>query len=291
MINRFVIVFLCFVANPGCARADEPQISAQAIFADDAAEELASAACSGDFNRVQNLVAGGTDVNSVGRFGVTPLIWALTCRGLQFNDMLANEVAEAGFRPTIEAYDSGYLSSLSVLLKAGANPNVLINGDYGPIYPGGDGFWIDRYSPVLIAAEFHQPEVLALLLENGGETTALILGYERGAWLDLSPQMSPFDQRQWRNMYLLLEAGAQPDHSVGNRYDVVEMASMNRPKIAEEILKRYQYTGDYEVIVYHLLERTRAGFPGEEDRRSLLNFLKVEKNVDIESIRSIYWKD
>jgi hypothetical protein len=40
MINRFVIVFLCFVANPGCARADEPQISAQAIFADDAAEDL-----------------------------------------------------------------------------------------------------------------------------------------------------------------------------------------------------------------------------------------------------------
>jgi hypothetical protein len=279
-------------AGPGIAAEPEPD-----IFQDEPARAVAAAACEGDVETLQGLIAAGADVNAAGRHGVTPLIWALTCDGLQFNDIIANEAVRrhpAAVRP-IPALRP--LAALEVLLDAGADPNAMIDGDFGPVYPGADAFWIDRYTPMLIAAEFHEPEVLALLLAHGGDpnavhgdgdTSALRLAYSRGEWLDLGPQLAPFDDRQWRNMFTLLDAGARLELASGNQSNIVEQASAHRVAIASILLREYEYHGGFDVIVYNLLNGLDMGFPGEQDRRDLLAWLRDERGIDIEAVRARY---
>lgn len=296
-LSRWVIVIVCALASAGC---NEPGASAEAeadIFQIEPARAVAAAACDGDVDTLHDLIAAGADVNAAGRHGVTPLIWALTCDGLQFNDIIANEAVRRGPAAVRPIPALRQLAALEVLLDAGADPNAMIDGDFGPVYPGADAYWIDRYTPMLIAAEFHEPEVLALLLAHGGdpnavhgdgETSALRLAYERGSWLDLGPQLAPFDDRQWRNLFMLLDAGARLELAAGNQSNIVEQASAHRVAIASILLREYEYHGDFDGIVYNLYNGIDMGFPGQQERLDLLAWLRDERGIDIEAIRARY---
>lgn len=269
------------------------------IFPDETARAVAIAACNNDVAAVQGLIASGADINAAGRFGVTPLIWALTCHGLQFNDMIANEAVRRGPGAVRPIPALRQLAALEVLLAAGADPNAMIDGEFGPVYPGGTAHWINRYTPMLIAAEFHEPEVLALLLAHGGDpnamrggggATALMLAYDRGEWLALSPQLAPFDGRQWRNMFMLLDAGARIELTPENQSDIVVQASRHRVSIASRLLREYDYAGDLDGIVYYLLNGIDMDFPGREERLELLAYLRDERGIDVEAVRAWYWR-
>ncbi len=286
----------CIVLQPACSEAPASDTTVAEVFPDENARQLAAAACDGDTARVRSLLASGTAADAGGRFAVTPLIWALTCRGLEFNEMVFNRAT--GARP-IEPnpVDRDHLAAIAALLEAGADPNRMIDGDFGPVYPGATAYWIDRYSPVLIAAEFHEADVLRLLLAHGGDpravsgdevTSALILAYERGAWLDPGPQVAPDRARPWANLHLLLQSGANLHDTVGNHGNVVEMASMHRPALALTLLQTYPYEGEYEGIAYYQLNALEMGFPGTAERHALLDFLRDAKGVDLEAVRKRY---
>jgi len=297
-LSRLAIIIVCALAIAGCSKPAHSAEHARDIFQSESARAVAAAACNGDVETLQGLIAGGADVNAAGRHGVTPLIWALTCHGLQFNDMIANEAVSRGPGAVRPIPAPRQLAALEVLLAAGADPNAMIDGDFGPVYPGASAYWIDRYTPMLIAAEFHEPGVLALLLAHGGDpnavhggggATALMLAYERGQWLDLGPQLAPFDDRQWRNMFMLLDAGARLELAPDNQSDIVVLASAHRVAIASRLLREYDYAGDFDAIVYNLLNGIEMGFPGEQERLDLLAWLRDERGIDIEAIRARYW--
>jgi ankyrin repeat protein len=290
-------ISFCFVAQSACVAHPVNDLTVAEVFSDQNARRLASAACDGDSEQVAELVANGTAVDAEGRFGVTPLIWTLTCRGLEFNDFIANRAALAGVPIVLSTVDSAHLSAIAALLEAGADPNKKIDGPFGPIYPGSTTPWLDGYSPVLIAAEFHETDVLRLLLGSGGdpqavsgdgETSALMRAYDRGAWLDLGPQLSPDSALPWGNLHLLLGSGARLDQVVGNSLSVLDMASMHRPGLVLELLQTYPYEGGYEGIAYYQLNALEMGFPADEQRLALLDYLREARGVDLEAVREQY---
>lgn len=298
-LSRLAIIIVCILAIAGCNKPAHSAEHARDIFPTESARAVAEAACRGEVATLQELIAGGADFDAPGRHGVTPLIWALTCHGLRFNDMIANEAVRRGPAAVRPVPALRQLAAVEVLLAAGADPNAMIDGDFGPVYPGASAYWIDRYTPMLIAAEFHEPEVLALLLAHGGDpnavhgdgdTSALRLAYSRGEWLDLSPQLAPFDRRQWRNMFMLLDAGARLELAPENQSDIVVLASRHRISIASRLIREYDYAGDLEGVVYNLLNGLDMGFPGEQERRDLLAWLRDERGIDIEAVRARYWR-
>jgi ankyrin repeat protein len=288
---RILIFVAALFGNAGCMERSAYGKTVEDIFSTPDTQNLARAACNGDSEEVDRLIAKGADVTDIGLFKVTPLIWALTCKDIEFPDILASRVEHSSSQ-VMEPVEPDYLAGLKSLLAAGANANQMIDGDFGPIYPGGDGYWIDHYTPVLIAAEFHQAPVLQLLLQYGGdpnavdgnnEHTALSLAFDRARWLDLGTQMAPFDKRQWESFYFLLSNGAEPSSPTASRGNVIRYATMNRPDIAYDVVKKYGYSGNLDEIASIMISAIRAGFP-DEDRRKFLDFLKTEKNVDIDMI-------
>lgn len=286
------VVTVLLLGGCGNSAANEPG-KIEKTFAANGTQTIAQAACEGDAETLKSVIdrypSAITDKN---RNNVTPLIWALTCHGLEFPDLVADRHLNSP--PARATRDTAIpnLNAIELLLRSGAEPNLLIIGDFGPTYPGEAKSWIDGYSPVLIAAEFHQPAVLRLLLQYGGdpnaksrdiEHTALSLAFSRARWLDLGPQMSPFDDRQWDNYFLLLDAGANPSETLGNGYNVVEMASLTRPEIALRTLKNFPFDGKLNTITYHTIDAIERGFPNANVRRELLDFLSEEKGVDVEA--------
>lgn len=277
----------------------------QQIFANPTTRALAEAACVGDSVEVDRLIAQGATADEAGQYGVTPLIWALTCEGLELPSHLSNRIFATGKVPAIKPVSSDFLRALAALLKAGANPNRPVNGAFGPTYPGTRSHVLDGYSPVLIAAEFRQTPVLRVLLEYGGDPnsraivregfddrrTALSVAYDRGSWLSMSKDLAPFDDRQFENFFVLLDAGADPAQDTGNGHNVLEHASMGRPGIVLIVLRKYRYTGNFDAITYFAMDRIQMNFDDGKDSRELLDFLRTEKGVDVDAAWKTFRKN
>lgn len=281
-----------------CAESVPNQPSTDDIFLTEEAGLIAKFACESDIEGLKTAIdQHPSAVNAKGAHDVSPLIWALTCHGLTFPDLSAERFVQNP-RPALLLLPSKpKLEALALLLQAGADPNAFVAGDYGPVYPGEATYWIDGHSAVMIASEFHSPDILKLLLDYGGdpnaqdrsqEHTALSLSLSRGRWLDLGQDMAPFDDRQWENYFILLGAGADASQTLESGYNVLEMASLNRPEIVLQTLKAFPYTGSYDVIVDHAIDRIERGFPNADQSRALLEFLSQEKHVDVESAFEAY---
>lgn len=104
------------------------------VFGRGAVRDLARAAAAGKPAEVARAVGAGADPNARGKEGLTPLFWSI----------MANNAV-----------------GVEALLKAGAKPNLPMRMN------NGKGFEWDEY-PVVIAAK-GKPEVLKVLLENGGD--------------------------------------------------------------------------------------------------------------------------
>lgn len=294
---RLLAVVAALALAAACGQAKEPWMIAAEVFADPQTQQLAEAACAGDAARVRQLLASGVAVDGAGQAGVTPLIWTLTCRGIEFNDMRANRAVSRGRMPPPEPVDPAYLAAMAALLEAGADPNARVNGNYGPIYPGGTAYWLDGRTAVMIAAEFLEADVLRLLLAHGGDPHAsepedmkwaLSLAYDRGNWLDLGPQANPDRDWPWANLHLLLQAGARLEQTEGHLFNIVEDAARERPRLALELLQTYPYAGGYEMIVANALGRIEMEFPGAEDNKALLAYLETQRGVDVDAVRRQY---
>lgn len=269
------------------------QMEVSEIFASSQTRALASAACNHDVGGVRALLANGAMADDVGKFGVTPLIWTLTCKGIKFNSTLANVAYRNGRRTEIPHSDPRLISVINQLLEAGADPNRKISGNYGPVFPGSADYWIDGYSALLIAAEFHPVGVVELLLADGvdpnsassdGSKTALTVAFDRGYWLDSGPKAIPSDGEAWANLFALLDAGARTDDGGHNNQNILELATIRNIDISRKIIENYEYNGRWNSIVLIVYNSIKVGFPESEKRQDFLDFLRVHKGVDVDGI-------
>jgi ankyrin repeat protein len=253
------------------------------IFSDKQSQALARAACEGDSVRVADLLAHGADANDSGKFNVTPLTWAIVCDGIKLPSIISNEIIISGSVLVETPPDPEYLRGIEKLLESGADPNILISGSFGPQYPGTQNYVIDGYSSALIAAEFRTVDVLRLILKHGADPngrnfarTQTVLGsaYDRGDWLSISSALPPFDDRQFDNFYAVLDAGADISLDIGNGENVLEKASLRRPKLVLDVMKKYKYRGNYNNIVDRTLLRINDMGIKNVENVELLNFLK-----------------
>jgi hypothetical protein len=161
------------------------------------AAKLARAACSGNAAGVAAAVKAGADPNSTWKEGVGP-----------------GAVREM-VTPLLWALDCGNVAGVKALLDAGANPNQ-----------------VEKFgaTPVTVAADSKNSNLLKLLLSRGGDAnahnhrqTALQIA------LDVANDLERIDKapkaRAWTNWDLLLAAGADPNRGVAGQMSLMDQAA------------------------------------------------------------------
>ncbi len=126
------------------------------FFSDRKVAELAEAVVAGDVERIDALVAQGVDVNSKGKEGMTPLIYAVFLMAMRqdYEDY-------AGVPPPVDECPITDIKGFQRLLELGADPNVQRKD---PDMEKGRGTSAMSYS----AYVRESPEFLKLALAHGG---------------------------------------------------------------------------------------------------------------------------
>ena len=157
-------------------------VSAATYFQAGPQRQLAQAAADGDAAAMQAAVDAGAQVDHVGTDAMTPLVWALA---------------------------KGSAEGMAWLLEHGADPNRILAmpkrwwadwpADKGPL----------KASPMSLAVQVHDhPELLRVLLDNGGDPNLLLYG--PGSSNLLMRCMTGTTPRA--NVEVLLEYGADPSY-------------------------------------------------------------------------------
>lgn len=224
-----------------CSAGAEPQRSENSIrreaaavrrFADPRVARLAHAACEGDTPAIEQALRDGADPNYSGLEGITPLHWASICDNF------------VGAR---------------ALLVAGADPN-LVSGA-----PSGNADQMsEEASPTLWAAGSHNPAMLPLFLQHGGDPNAhagddpSVNALERA--LDVGNV-----GHGWDNWNALLAAGAdieQHDNDgLGHTIAASAMATRAWDRVIELLNRGYDYRLD--VLAYALQLQMDRPLPPE----------------------------
>ena len=161
--------------------------------------QLAEAAAEGRTNRMQSLISEGANVNGVGRYGLTPLFWAMArqnIKGFTFlldhgaNPNVAVE-AEGNWQETALDFaarinDSRYLEEL---LKHGADPNGVVGST--------------RTTPIFSAALLAGTNNIAILLRHGADINWQTTG-------GTTPMEYAIEGGAFRAALFLYHAGANP---------------------------------------------------------------------------------
>jgi len=105
-----VILNLCIA---GCS----PALNARDIFKDRNVRNLAVAAEKGDTNRIDQILAEGVDINSVGDEAITPLVWALVKRNTVGHEHLLKRGADPYARPDVIAEPDPKIKFAECVLK------------------------------------------------------------------------------------------------------------------------------------------------------------------------------
>ena len=194
------------------------------LFEDPDVRALADAACRGRVERVSELTSAGVDPNATGLDGINPLIWALTCESHQ---------------------------GMTALLEAGADPNQRMDVPGSP-------------SAVIYAVSYFDSELLRLLLEAGGDPSAL--SSSRGGALDDAVSMG-LQHDIWDHYYMLLGFGSNP-------YEVDVTGDQRiSENVAEILLMRDRYCKAFELLEGGFEPHSsRAEFFNKDPVVSLLRF-------------------
>ena len=195
-----LIVFVTLYDNAGA----EPMVSGRTAnqeFADTKVAMLVNAVCSGDHVAISAALQSGVDVEARGRLGETPLFWAVKCENLY---------------------------GIESLLKAKANPNYRIPG---------------QFTAVWAASEMYNPAPLKLLLRYGGDPNTDD-GEDSARTALWNALVVGTSGHGWDNYYALLEAGADISRSTtAGETIVTEAIALGAFDRAEELLNR-GYKGD-----------------------------------------------
>ena len=100
----------------GCS----PGLKAREIFKDKKVRSLAIAAEEGSTNKIDQILAEGVDVNSVGDEGVTPLAWAL----LKMNKVGFEHLLKRGADPKPAEPEPKFLPAGKLILRQAEFPSA-----------------------------------------------------------------------------------------------------------------------------------------------------------------------
>lgn len=106
--------------------------TAEEIFVSPQLRALAKAGCEGDSAKIQTLVSQSVPVDGAGAEGVTPLLWALSCKNVSGVKALLeagadpNKKAVQGMTAVLAAVNY-YGPFLSLMLDHGGDPNAVYN--------------------------------------------------------------------------------------------------------------------------------------------------------------------
>jgi ankyrin repeat protein len=131
----FVIASVMLASGCTPSATEIEQMSAASVFADKRVMELAGAAEKGDVDAIDALVKDGVDVNSKGRYNVTPLFRSLVARNKKGFEALLRHGANPnvlniqGFAVVNEAALDEDPYWLEQALKHGGNPNLINEGN------------------------------------------------------------------------------------------------------------------------------------------------------------------
>jgi len=210
----YILAVAFFSLATGCTSTLAPKGGVNEYFTAESVRTLIQAAEENDEPKVKELINSGTNVNYIGKNGWTPLLWL----------MLSNEY-----------------EGMKLLLKHGANPNLIT--------------WDDNSAVTLAAGGSHLGvKTLDILLNNGGDPnavghrgdTALIIAIERRYWSRMrmllkhgadidkmdsyrtsTPLTAAAFQGQYEQVHYLLEQGA--DYTVVNHFGKTLAHAMKYP--------------------------------------------------------------
>jgi len=136
---------------------------------------LMFAAWAGDLGSVQALVKGGSDVDELSAFGLSPLIMAVHGGNLLLVEYLLAQGAEvnlaaSGHTALHAAILRGDPRAVVSLLEHGADPNALLEKPTPTRRQSTDYHFHDSLlgaSPLWLAARFTEPDIMELLIEAG----------------------------------------------------------------------------------------------------------------------------
>ncbi len=165
-IKAVILHILCLTSWPValfCSDMDEPtdmRGRADEVFADSRVRSLAEAAERGDVRDMERLLTQGVDVNAAGRFGITPLWWAIRTRSKKgFSFLLAHGACPNPKVSTITVMEmaAGYEDSYYLETILPYKP------DLGRV--GGD----DNRTPLETAIFYYRRHNLELLIKAGAD--------------------------------------------------------------------------------------------------------------------------
>jgi hypothetical protein len=247
-VTRQFFQFMDDTVSPGRAKGEHAMVGSTArdLAPDDKAAKLARAACAGNAAGVAAAVKAGANPNATWKEGVGPGA---------VREMLT---------PLLWALDCGNLAGVKALLDAGADPNQA------------EAFGA---TPVTVAAENKNPELLKLLLSRGGDAnahdsrvTALQLALRVGA--DLERDKTP-KARAWANWDLLLAAGADPNRAPPNGLTLIDQAAFDSRFDKVEWLLGHNWKGD-PVSLGRDLEMQENLHHVPEDQMAAMQRVKAE---------------
>ena len=161
--------------------------TAKDVFDNPLTQELAESACRGNIKKIKSLVASGADVNDSGFQGVTPLLWAISCKN------------EAG---------------VEVLLKLGADPNHKAKHNYSPVTIAAT---YDNPALLRLVLEAGgNPDAEQGDGEGYPYETALAIAFDKG-----------FIEEKWKNYYMLLDAGADINKESQSNETIAEIVTLS----------------------------------------------------------------
>ncbi len=216
-----LILFVLLVGGVGCAPTptEIEKMSSSTIFTDKRVAQLVAAAESGDGAEVRRLAKGGVDVNSRGRYEVTPILMVIRAENRQgYGELLAlganpNLLDKNGFSAIAIAAEKQDAFWLREALAHGGDPNLQNKGN--PHFPG--------QTPLFFALWERRPENVRMLLEAGSDVNHV--SAKSGRPLDIA--MS----RTYQLVLMLLEAGAdykRPGFSLLERTKLRLAANIDR---------------------------------------------------------------
>jgi ankyrin repeat protein len=170
---------------------------------------------------IDRLVAAGVDVNTQGKEGMTPLLYALWAK----NETGFRRLLEQGANPNIDCMDG---ESVTHLAAAAANSSEWLRlvikhkGDVDLVNPKGLTESSRRRTPLYYAIETRNAENLKLLLAAGANPNHQDAGGD-------TPAMDAGSRNFWEGVEILLEAGA--DWKLKDAYgnDLATMCFRRKP--------------------------------------------------------------
>jgi len=136
---------------------------------------LMFAASAGDLESARALVAGGSDVNALSAYDITPAIMAAHGGNAELLELLLQQGAEvdpaaSGHTPLHVAVLRGNLAAVKVLLAHGADTDAILEKPTPTRRQSADYHFHDSLlgaTPLWLAARFSEPAIMRVLLEAG----------------------------------------------------------------------------------------------------------------------------